>query len=65
MTNWIDHVKMYQKEHNCSYKEALKGASATYTKKTSKKTENPKKKKTPKVITAEPEDESDDSETYL
>ena len=27
---WIDHVKGYQQEHNCSYKEALIGASKTY-----------------------------------
>ena len=27
---WIDHVKGYQQEHSCSYKEALIGASKTY-----------------------------------
>ena len=30
MSAWIDHVKRFQKMHGCSYKEALKGASATY-----------------------------------
>lgn len=27
---WIDHVKAYQKKHNCSYTEALKKAGASY-----------------------------------
>lgn len=27
---WINYVKCYQNQHNCSYKEALKGASETY-----------------------------------
>jgi hypothetical protein len=27
---WIKHVKDYQKSHNCSYSEALKGAAKTY-----------------------------------
>ena len=30
MNAWIAHVKRFQAEHGCSYKEALKGASATY-----------------------------------
>jgi len=30
MNPWLVHVKKYQKEHNCSYKDALKGAKATY-----------------------------------
>ena len=30
MNDWIKHVKMFQAQHNCSYKDALKGASATY-----------------------------------
>ena len=30
---WIQHVKDYQKAHNCSYKEALKKAAMTYKKK--------------------------------
>ena len=29
---WIQHVKAYQNKHNCSYKEALKGAKLTYNK---------------------------------
>jgi len=32
MNAWIAHVKRFQAEHGCSYKEALKGASATYQK---------------------------------
>ena len=31
-SQWIDHVKRFKAEHGCSYKEALKGASATYQK---------------------------------
>lgn len=27
---WIQHVKDYMNRHNCSYKEALSGASSTY-----------------------------------
>lgn len=27
---WIEHVKRYQAEHGCSYKDALKGAKASY-----------------------------------
>jgi len=27
---WISHVKKYQKKHGCSYRDALKGASASY-----------------------------------
>lgn len=27
---WIQHVKDYMNRHNCSYKEALTGASSTY-----------------------------------
>lgn len=33
--SWIEHVKQYQKENGCSYKEALIGAKGTYVKKTS------------------------------
>ena len=29
---WIEHVKNYQAEHKCSYKEALSGAKKTYVK---------------------------------
>ena len=29
---WITHVKSYAKEHNISYREALKKASSTYKK---------------------------------
>ena len=29
---WLKHVKVYQAKHNCSYKDALKGAKATYKK---------------------------------
>jgi hypothetical protein len=29
---WIDHVKSYQSQHGCSYKEALSNASKTYRK---------------------------------
>ena len=32
MNTWIAHVKKYQEMHGCSYKEALKKASATYKK---------------------------------
>jgi len=31
-SKWIEHVKNFQKANGCSYKEALKQASATYTK---------------------------------
>lgn len=34
---WIQHVKKYQSEHGCNYKEAMKGAKATYTKKSKPK----------------------------
>jgi hypothetical protein len=67
MTTWLECVKAYQAQNNCSYKDALKGASAVYTKKTKKNPEKTKKKKNPKVqkvITAETE-ESDDSENYI
>jgi len=30
MSAWIQHVKKNANEHNCSYKEALKGASSSY-----------------------------------
>ena len=33
MSAWISHVKKYQNEHGCSYKDALKRASASYRKK--------------------------------
>jgi len=32
MSAWIQHVKAYQNAHGCSYKDALKHASATYQK---------------------------------
>lgn len=32
MNPWITHVKQYQNANNCSYREALKGASKTYQK---------------------------------
>ena len=32
MSEWINHVKNYQAEHGCSYKEALKCASCSYKK---------------------------------
>ena len=32
MNRWIMHVKQYQKQHGCSYAEALKKAKATYKK---------------------------------
>lgn len=31
-SKWIEHVKKYQKENNCTYKQALIGASLTYKK---------------------------------
>ena len=31
-SKWIQHVKAYQQENHCSYKEALKGAKASYVK---------------------------------
>ena len=65
MPNWIEHVKAYQAEHGCSYKEALKGASSTYTKKTSSKGSQKTKKTTTRVITAESGEDESDSETYL
>ena len=30
MSEWIAHVKRFQAQHGCSYKDALKGASASY-----------------------------------
>ena len=30
MSAWISHVKAYQSQHGCSYKDALKGASSSY-----------------------------------
>jgi hypothetical protein len=30
MSAWIQHVKDYASQHNCSYKDALKGASSSY-----------------------------------
>ena len=65
MPNWIEHVKAYQTEHGCSYKEALKGASSTYTKKTTSKDPQKPKKKTTRVITAEADESESDSDTYL
>ena len=32
MSSWIQHCKNYQQQHGCSYKDALKGAKATYQK---------------------------------
>jgi hypothetical protein len=32
VNEWIMHVKAFQAKHNCSYKDALKGASASYRK---------------------------------
>jgi hypothetical protein len=32
MSEWIKHVKRFQAENGCSYKDALKHASATYQK---------------------------------
>jgi hypothetical protein len=29
---WVAHVKAYQAQHGCSYKEAMMGAKATYKK---------------------------------
>ena len=29
---WIEHVKRFQQAHGCSYKDALQGASASYSK---------------------------------
>ena len=34
MTAWIQHVKNYQQEHGCSYKEAMSRAKDTYQKQT-------------------------------
>ena len=34
MTAWIDHVKNYQQEHGCSYKEAMSRSKDTYQKQT-------------------------------
>jgi len=30
MSRWIEHVKAFKAKHGCSYKDALKGASASY-----------------------------------
>jgi benzoyl-CoA reductase/2-hydroxyglutaryl-CoA dehydratase subunit BcrC/BadD/HgdB len=30
MSEWIAHVKQFQAQHGCSYKDALKGASSSY-----------------------------------
>ena len=35
-SSWIMHVKAYAKKHNISYKEAMKKAKETYTKKNEK-----------------------------
>ncbi len=32
MNTWMQHCKNFQKQHNCSWKDALKGAKATYQK---------------------------------
>ena len=44
---WVEHVKKYAKDHNVSYRDALKQAGATYVKK--QKTKAPKKPKEKKV----------------
>lgn len=31
-SSWIDHVKEYQKSHNCTFKQALKEAKESYKK---------------------------------
>jgi len=32
MNPWLMHVKKFQEQHGCSYKDALKGAKGTYKK---------------------------------
>jgi hypothetical protein len=32
MNDWVTHVKCYQAEHNCSYKDAMSGAKSSYKK---------------------------------
>ena len=44
MTSWIDYVKIYAKENNIKYKDALKAASASYKQKKETKTEDTIKK---------------------
>jgi hypothetical protein len=39
---WPQHVAAYRAEHNCTYKDALKLASATYTKKPGSKPRAPR-----------------------
>ena len=48
MNNWIEHCKKYAKEHNVSYRQALKDAKASYKKSEKKEVEKmdkPVKKK--------------------
>ena len=45
---WVEHVKKYAKDHNVSYRDALKQAGATYVKK--QKTKAPKKKAKEKKV---------------
>lgn len=40
MSAWIDYVKIYAKENNIKYKEALKAASASYKQKKEGKTDD-------------------------
>ena len=40
MTSWIDYVKIYAKENNIKYKDALKAASASYKQKKENKTDD-------------------------
>ncbi len=40
MTSWIDYVKIYAKENNIKYKDALKAASASYKQKKETKTDD-------------------------
>ena len=44
---WVEHVKKYAKDHNVSYRDALKAAKSSYVKK--QKTKAPKKPKERKV----------------
>ena len=41
-SEWINHVKAYQKKHNVSYKEAMSKAKASYKGKGAKKDEKKK-----------------------
>ena len=51
--DWIEYCKEYQKEHNCSWKEALSKAAKTYKKKKNtgyKKKDARDKKRLPKEV---------------